>query len=143
MIGDSRGQVSFEYLLIFAISLIILIVFTMPLLNQTMETTLDVYDSINAKSDLSKIASAINTVYGEGQGSKKTLNIHTDNSFKVNIESNYLYSNLKLKDNKNKMIKVSCRSNLKSSSVYLYKGENKIVVEWPINSEKMLIYSHF
>ena len=140
MIGDSRGQVSFEYLLIFAVSLIILIVFTMPLINQSIETTFDVYDSINAKSDLSKIASAVNSVYGEGQGSKKTVNIHTSNSFKVNVESSYLYANVKLKDNKYKSIKVPCRSNLKSSSIYLYKGDNRIVVEWPINSEKMLIY---
>ena len=143
MMGDSRGQVSFEYLLIFAISLIILIVFTMPLINQSIETTLDVYDSINAKSDLSKIASAINTVYGEGQGSKKTVNIHASNSLNVNIEGSYLYSNLKLKDNKSKLIKVSCRSNINPSSVYVYEGENAIVVEWPINSEKMLIYSQF
>ena len=26
---------------------------------------------------------------------------------------------------------------------FVYKGENAIVVEWPINSEKMLIYSQF
>ena len=104
---------------------------------------LDIYDSITVKSDLSKIASTVNTVYGEGQGSKRTVNIYTSNSFKVNIDNNYVYSNIKLKDNKNKLIKVSCRSNINPSSVYVYKGENAIVVEWPINSEKMLIYSQF
>lgn len=143
MIGDSGGQVSFEYLLIFTISLIIFIVFTMPLANQSIENTLDIYDSITVKSDLSKIASTVNTVYGEGQGSKRTVNIYTSNSFKVNIDNNYMYSNIKLKDNKNKLIKVSCRSNINPSSVYVYEGENAIVVEWPINSEKMLIYSQF
>ena len=142
MVGDNRGQVSFEYLLIFSISLIILIVFTLPMVNQSMETAFDVYDSINVKSDLSKIASAINNVYGEGQGSKQTVNIHTAKSFKVNIAGDCLYSNLNLKDT-NKMIKVSCRSNLKTSSIYVHEGENTIVVEWPINSEKMLIYSQF
>ena len=142
MIGDNHGQVSFEYLMIFTISLIILIVFTMPLLNQSMETTFDVYDSINVKSDLSKIASAINNVYGEGQGSKQTVNIHATNSFKINIAENCLYSNINLK-NTNKMLKVSCKSNLKSSSIYIHEGENTIVVEWPINSEKMLIHSQF
>lgn len=141
MIKERRGQVSFEYLLIFAISLIILIVFTMPLLNQTVETTLDVYDSLEAKSDLSKIASSINVVYGEGQGSKQTVNIHTTKSFKVNIASNCIYSNIKLKDNRNKLIRVPCKSNLESSSINLYDGGNIIVVEWPVNSEKMLIYS--
>ena len=143
MIKDSHGQVSFEYLLIFTVSLIVLIVFTMPLVNQSMKTTVDVSDSIDVKYDLSKIASAVSTVYGEGQGAKQTVNVQTSNSFKVNVGSSFLYSNLKLEDNKNKMIKFSYNSNLKSSSLYLHKGENIIVVEWPINSENMVIYSQF
>ena len=140
MIKDNAGQVSFEYLLIFAISLIILIVFTMPLLNQTIETTFDVSDSIEVKDDLSKIALSINSVYGEGQGSKQTVNINSMKPFKVNVASNCLSCNLKLKDNKNKLIKVPCKSNLKSSSINVEKGESSIVVEWPVGSERMLIH---
>ncbi|WP_407424128.1 class III signal peptide-containing protein [Methanobrevibacter sp.] len=140
MIKDNEGQVSFEYLLIFAISLIILIVFTMPLLNQTIETTFDVSDSIKVKDDLSKIALSVNSVYGEGQGSKQTVNINSVKPLKVNVASNYLSCNLKLKDNKNKLIKVPCKSNLKSSSINVEKGGCSIVVEWPVGSERMVIY---
>ena len=117
MIGENHGQVSLEYLLIFTISLIILIAFTMPLVNKSMETTLDVSDSLKIKSDLSKIASAIKTVYGEGQGSKQTVNVYVPQSVKVNFESKYLSCNLKLKDKSNKYIKVPYKSNLESSSL--------------------------
>lgn len=140
MIRDNRGQVSFEYLLIFTISLIILIVFTMPLINQTIETTFDVSDSIKIKDDLSKIALSINSVYGEGQGSKRTININAVKPFNVNVADNYLSCNLKLKNNENKLINVPCKSNLKSSSLDVKEGDNRIVVEWPVGSEKMLIY---
>ncbi|MDO5861016.1 class III signal peptide-containing protein [Methanobrevibacter sp.] len=140
MNGDNRGQISLEYMLIFTISLIVLIVFTMPLVNQGIKTTLDVSDSIKAKSDLSKIALAIKTVYGEGQGSRQTVTINSEQSNKVDVESSYLSCNLKLKDNSYKLIKVSSKSNLKSSSIYLKKGENNVVVEWPVGSEKMLVY---
>ena len=140
MIGDNRGQVSFEYLLIFAVSLIILIVFTMPLVNQSIETALDVSDCIKIKDDMSKIALSISSVYGEGQGSKQTISIHSTKSFKVNVAGSYLSCNIKLKNGKNKLIKVSCKSNLKSSSVHIKKGENTVVVEWPVGSEKMIIY---
>ena len=140
MTGDSRGQVSFEYLLIFAISLIILIVFTMPLANQTMGATFDVSDSMKVKDDLSRIALSIDSVYGEGQGSKKTISFTSAKPFKVSVESDCLYCNLKLKDNKNKLIEVPCRSNLDSSSINVREGENDVVVEWPIGSERMLIY---
>lgn len=139
MMKDNRGQVSLEYLLIFTISLIILIAFTMPLVNKSMETTLDVSDSLKIKSDLSKIASAINTVYGEGQGSKQTVNVYATHSVKVNVESNYLYCNLKLKDKSNKYIKVPCKSNLKSCSLTLKKGKNSVVVEWPSGGENMFV----
>ena len=42
MIKDNKGQISLEYLLIFAVSLIILIVFTLPLLQLGLENTMDV-----------------------------------------------------------------------------------------------------
>ncbi|WP_405308659.1 class III signal peptide-containing protein [Methanobrevibacter sp.] len=139
MIGENHGQVSLEYLLIFTISLIILIAFTMPLVNKSMETTLDVSDSLKIKSDLSKIASAIKTVYGEGQGSKQTVNVYVPQSVKVNFESKYLSCNLKLKDKSNKYIKVPYKSNLESSSLILKKGKNSVVVEWPAGSENMFV----
>ena len=140
MIRDNGGQVSFEYLLIFAISLIILIVFTMPMLNQAMETTFDVSDSMKVKDDLTRIALSVDSVYGEGQGSKQTVSFNSRKSFKVDVENNCLSCDLKLKNNKNKLIKVPCKSNLESSTLNVKKGENSIVVEWPVGSEKMLIY---
>ena len=139
MIKDNHGQISLEYMLIFTISLIILIAFTMPLVNKCMETTLDVSDSLKIKSDLSKIASAIKTVYGEGQGSKQTVNVYVPQSVKVNFESKYLSCNLKLKDKSNKYIKVPYKSNLESSSLTLKKGKNSVVVEWPTGDENMFV----
>lgn len=140
MIRDNRGQVSFEYLLIFAVSLIVLIVFTMPLANQTMGTAFDVSDSIRVKDDLSKIALSIDSVYGEGQGSKQTVSVNAMKPLKVSVASDCLSCSLKLKGDGNKLIRVPCKSNLESSSINLEKGENTIVVEWPIGSEKMSIH---
>lgn len=140
MIKDNRGQVSFEYLLIFAISFLVLIVFTMPLLNQTVETTFDVSDSLKVKSDLSSISSAIKTVYGEGQGSKQNVHIYSKKPIRVSFDASHLSSKLKLKNKSNKLISVPCKSNLKSSSISLKQGENIVVVEWPVGSENMLLY---
>ena len=112
----------------------------MPLVDQSMEIAFDVSDCIKIKDDLSKISLSINSVYGEGQGAKQTVHINSLKSYKVNVGGNYLSCNLKLKNDKNKLIKVSCTSNLKSSSIYIKKGENSVVIEWPENSEDMLIY---
>ena len=138
---DDRGQVALEYLLIFAVSLILLIVFTLPLTEKSVENTMDVTDALNAKSNLAEISQAIMQVYGEGQGSKHSANVISKQSIKVNIGENYLSTNIKLNDGTYKLIKVNHNSNLAKSSIYLSKGENTIIVEWPVGSENMKIYT--
>lgn len=138
---DNKGQVSLEYILIFTVSLILLIVFTMPLTHVAIENTMDVSDTLEVKSDLSKIANAIEKVYGQGQGSKQSVHIDSSKDMKINIENNYISSNLKLADSSNKVEKIYFESTLPKSSIYISKGENKIIVEWPVNSENMKIYA--
>lgn len=62
------------------------------------------------------------------------------NSIKIKVEKNKIYSNLKLNNGDYKKIKTSHKSNLKSTSLYLYKGKNILVIEWPVSSDKMVIY---
>lgn len=140
MIKDSKGQISLEYLLIFAISLILLIVFTLPLAEQSIQNTLDVSDTVNMKSDLSQLSQAIETVYGQGQGSKRSINIMANEPNKINIAGSYISCNMKLKDSSNKQIKINCNSNLDKTDIPITKGINTIIVEWPAGSENMKIY---
>ena len=140
MIRDSRGQVALEYMLIFAVSLILLIVFTLPLTQFAVEDTLDVSDTLNAKSDLSKISQAIKEVYGQGQGSRQTVTIVSSKNVKMNIAGNYASCTFQLNDGTLKSEKIYYKSTLKKSSLYIKKGENSIVVEWPQSSENMQIY---
>ena len=135
-----RGQVSLEYMLIFAISLILLAVFTLPLTERTIENTLDVSDTLDVKSDLSKISLAVKEVYGQGQGSKQTIHIVSSKDLQVNVADNYISCTLKLNDGQTKTEKMYFKSTLEKSSIYLKKGENSIVVEWPENCENMQIF---
>lgn len=137
---DSRGQVSLEYLLIFAVSLIILIVFTLPLLEESMGSTFDISNSIKIKSDLSRLSQAINQVYGQGQGSKRIIDLDIDNPIKINIDNKCVSSKIKLKNNQIKEIKIPAKSKLKNNSFKLSKGKNTLVIEWPVDSEYMEIY---
>ena len=107
---DNKGQVSLEYLLIFAVTLIILIVFTLPLLHESMGNTFDVSNSIKTKSDLSKLSQAIKQVYGQGQGSRITIGIDTESPVKINVAKNYVSSKIKLNDGQYKEIKIPVKS---------------------------------
>ncbi len=143
MIKEDKGQVSLEYLLIFAVSIILLIAFTLPLAEIGLEKTLDVSNTMNAKGELSKLSNAVSQVYGEGQGSKQTIYMDLDKSINVKITNSYLSSSYMMKDSKTKEFKLYHNSNLNSGSLFLDKGENKIIVEWPINSEHMIIYKKY
>lgn len=136
---DNRGQVSLEYIMIFAVSLLILMIFTLPLAEQSIEDAGDVSEALHTKGELSKVAGAVKKVYGEGQGSKQTLKIHSHNNIKIIISENSISCNLKLRDNSNKQIKEYFTSNLKKTSLPIDKGETIVVVEWPENSENMMI----
>lgn len=140
MMKEERAQVSLEYLLIFSISLIILIAFTMPLLKQSMDNTFDVSDALKSKSDLSKIAHAISQVYGEGQGSRQTVTIETTSPVKIDTASNHITSTIKLKNGDNKVEKINVKSKLKTNTFKLNRGVHTFVVEWPVGSETMAIY---
>ena len=139
---DNGGQVALEYLLIFTISLILLIVFTLPLSELTVKNTLDVSDTLDVKSDLSKIAQAVKKVYGQGQGSRQTVDIVSSKDIQVNVANNCVSSTLKLKDGSSKVEKIYFKSTLPKSTLYISKGENSIVIDWPIDSENMQIYSN-
>ncbi|WP_296791484.1 class III signal peptide-containing protein [uncultured Methanobrevibacter sp.] len=138
---DDRGQVSLEYILIFAVSLIILIAFTMPFLNETMSDTFDVSDSLKTKVDLSKIADAIKHVYGEGEGSKQTVSIDVYKPVKIDVSNNQISSKIKLNNNQYKVEKINVHSKLKTGTFKLNKGKNSLVVEWPVGNENMILYA--
>ncbi len=137
---ENRGQVSLEYMLIFSVSLMILIAFTLPFLEKSMDNTFDVSESLKTKSDLSKIAHAIRQVYGQGQGSKQSVNVDVNVPVKMDISSNQITSKIKLKNGDNKAVKINVKSKLKTDTFKLSKGRHTFVVEWPVGSENMRIY---
>ena len=140
MIREDKGQVSLEYILIFAISLLVLMIFTLPLSEQAIENTMDISDSLNAKYEISKISLAIKEVYGEGKGSKHTVNLNSNNKIKITITDKYASCNLKLNSKDSKQLKECFNSNIKKTSITLDKGANTLIVEWPANGENMIIY---
>lgn len=139
MINENKGQVSIEYLLIFSISIIILLLFTLPLAEITTKNYFDLKEATSTKFQLSKIANTIDQVTAEGQGSKKTVILLLDRNISVLLSKNQLITNLILNDGKIKEIKIQYNNNL-STSLNLEKGKNLIVIHWPINSNNIEIY---
>jgi len=73
---DSRGQISAEYLFLMLIFLIILGTVTIPLVSNSITSSMNVSVASDAKIAVSTIANEVNVVYSNGPGSKRTVNVY-------------------------------------------------------------------
>lgn len=140
MIPDKKGQLSVEIIFIIVISIMVLIVFTVPLAQISIKNNMDIYDTLNSKSAVYKIANGIDEVYSQGKGSKITLNIELNKNLKVIIKNHVVLSKLDLHDGKSKSFKVNYKPDGLNHDLTLKKGSNKIIVEWNSNSDKINIF---
>jgi len=73
---DSKGQASAEYLLLILVILIIMGTVTIPLIGNSISSSSDVSKVSDAKTALTTIADAVNIVYSNGPGAKRTVNVY-------------------------------------------------------------------
>lgn len=136
---DEQGQLSLELILIFAISIIVLTIFTLPLSELAIGNTLEVFEVINTKSNLYEIANGINEVYSQGQGAKKTITINSDNSYLIKISPNSLTTTLTLENGDKKNLKVNHEYNNLNLIINIEKGKNRIIINWDENSDYLTV----
>jgi uncharacterized protein (UPF0333 family) len=73
---DENGQASVEYVLLSMIFLIILGSVTIPLISNSIDSSMDVSDTSNVNSAVNSIANAVGVVYANGPGAKRTINVY-------------------------------------------------------------------
>ena len=80
-------------------------------------------DSLNAKTELSKITEGIDFCYNSGKGSKKIVFIDLNNDLEINLLNNnskgMAVADLDLSNN-----------DLLNENIVLSKGFNKVLIEW-------------
>ncbi|MDR1819483.1 MAG: class III signal peptide-containing protein [Methanobrevibacter sp.] len=137
MIKDNKGQLSVEYLLIFLISILILIAITLPTLEFGISNSLDMMNIIKTKSEIVKITEAINTIYSNCIGSKKTVIIDIPKDTTLYFSFKSVYFDYLLSDGNMKRIYLNCDYPDLTNTITLSKGINKINVEWSVNNDKI------
>ena len=134
---DIKGQLSLEYVLSSMIVILIISLISVPILLTAMDYSNDIIDSINAKSELSKITDAIDFCYASGKGSKRIVyvdfNRNVDIRFYNDGKRGFASINLNLSDNAKEIIS-SFDYNGLNENIHLSKGFNKISVKWDEDS---------
>ena len=137
IIIDNKGQLSLEYVLSSMIVILIISLISVPILLTAIDYSNDIIDSINAKSELSKITGAIDFCYTSGKGSKRIVYVDFNQNVDIRLynEGNKGFAsiNLNLSDNL-KEIRSSFDYNALNDNIHLSKGFNKIAVNWDEDS---------
>ena len=137
MILDNKGQLSLEYVLSSMIVILIISLISVPILLTAMDYSNDIIDSINAKSELSKITDAIDFCYASGKGSKRIVYVDLNRNVDIRLYNDgnkgFASIDLNLSDN-SKEITSSFDYNGLNENIHLSKGFNKITVIWDEDS---------
>ena len=137
MIIDNKGQLSLEYVLSSMIAILIITLISIPILLTAMDYSNDIIDSINSKSELSKITDAIDFCYASGKGSKRIVmvdfNRNVDIRFYNDGKKGFASISLNLSDNAKELTN-SFDYNGLNENIHLQKGFNRIAVKWDEDS---------
>ena len=136
---DIKAQVSLEFLLIFSFVLLFLITFTLPLTDLAFNNNLEIENVLHTKNELSKIGKAINQVYYQGEGCKKTVIIDLKESGNINIKNNKISTNFLLNDGDSEKIEIKITPSNLEKYLILSKGINILEINWPLNSDTIEI----
>ena len=85
---DSKGQVSAEYIFLILIFLIVLTSVTIPFAGNAISSSQNVSVTSDAQTALSSIVNAVNVVYSNGPGAKRTVNVYIPQDTNLNYNSN-------------------------------------------------------
>ena len=140
VILGNKGQLSLEYILSSMIVILIISLISVPILLAVMDFSNDIIDSINAKSELSKITDAIDFCYASGKGSKRIVLVDFNRDVDIRLYNDgkrgFSSINLNLSDNA-KVIENSFDFNGLNDNIHLSKGFNKLAVKWDEDSNGM------
>ncbi len=85
---DVKGQVSAEYLLLALVFLIIIGSVTVPLIGNSISSSLDISHSSDVSAAINSITNAVGVVYANGPGAKRTINVYFPIPGTLNYASN-------------------------------------------------------
>ncbi|MGB9936932.1 MAG: class III signal peptide-containing protein [Methanobacterium sp.] len=137
---DNKGQISAEYLLLIVVMLTILSYSITNLIGPSIDASNDISWTSDAKIAVETVANAVNIVYANGPGSKRTFDVYIPkDNMKLQSSGDDIYIITNLTDGTSKNVSASTGYNLKSNSITLSKNWHTIQVQWPIGTNAINI----
>ena len=143
---DSRGQVSAEYIFLILIFLIVLTTVTVPFAGNAISSSQNVSVTSDAKLALSTITNAINVVYANGPGAKRTVSVYIPQDTVLSYNDKVLslgLTDIPVSSSDPNVLKSDVNSDvpyaINPSSISLTKGWHSFVITWGVGNSSITI----
>ncbi|AXV39310.1 hypothetical protein [Methanobacterium sp. BAmetb5] len=139
---EEKGQASVEYLLLIVVILIILASVTIPLVSSSVNSTMDISRSSDAKNAIQNIANAVDLVYANGPGAKRTVNVYIPlNLVLQGNNTQNIGMNVPLSGNETKYVNSDLNYNVTFDNANFNQGWSTVTVNWVVG-KKAITISH-
>lgn len=141
---ENKGQASAEYLLLLVVILIIMAAVSIPLVASSVNATMDISKSSDTKNAVQTIANAVNLVYANGPGAKRTVNVYipitgsliADNAVNGLASNKLIGMNVPLSNGTTRLINASTDYNTTVINPSLTGGTwYNVTVNWYVNDQ--------
>ncbi|MCK9150658.1 class III signal peptide-containing protein [Methanobacterium alcaliphilum] len=129
---DSRGQVSVEYLLLVLVIILMFTAITIPLVSNSLQASNDVSTASDAKNAVENIAKAVDMVYANGPGAKRTISVYFPQTTTLRA-SNYTIGLNTTLSNGTKFVNATTQY-IVNKNVSITEGWRTVIVYWPVGS---------
>jgi len=140
---ENKGQASAEYLLLIVVIMIIMAAVTIPLVGSSVNSTMDVSRASDTKNAIQSIANAVNLVYANGPGAKRTINVYIPLGMPLQGNNSQLIGmDVPLSGNTTKFVNATTHYNVTFSDGYYSQGWHTVTVTWPVGSKVPINIAH-
>lgn len=130
---NSKGQiVSVEYILIIALLFFILVYVMIPMIGKSIDASMDISKVSDAKVAAQEIAHALDVVYSNGPGAKRTVTVYVPDTTNLTVSGNNVTLQVTCSDGPRNVTTFTQYNFPNIPPIQLNKGWNTVVVEWPI-----------
>ena len=137
---EEKGQASVEYLLLIVVILIILASVTIPLVSSSVNSTMDISRASDAKNAIQNIANAVDLVYANGPGAKRTVNVYIPlNLVLQGNNTQNIGMNVPLSGNETKYVNSDHNYNVTFDNANFNQGWSTVTVNWVVGNKAITI----
>lgn len=125
---ENKGQISAEYLLTVVVILIIIATVSIPLVGKSVNDTMDISQSADVEKTVNSIANAVNLVYANGPGAKRTISVYMPITLSLTTDGSNIRMSVPLNANGPKIIEAKINHPVVISPSDFSKGWHNVTV---------------